>query len=128
MLTTYDPAVRPSPVCCGCGLPHLLPGGEVYVVPTPSRQLVVSRGCVIEESVRLTRVVCHALTRAEFRRLMGALCAAEVACGSEYARTCLAIDAVAEVVPSKCEWCGTERDAEDTTGLCVGCQELLRGW
>lgn len=132
MLTTstYDPAIHGAPHCDGCGLPHLLLGGAVYTLPTPTRRLLtIAQSCVFVESVRLTRTVCSALSSDDFALLLATMCEPdEVSAAS--AAMCEALDAVAEVRPTTCGLCGTRLTGtrETTDDICDFCAAALRGW
>jgi len=120
-VTTYDPRVHGSPVCDGCGRPHLLPGNHLYVLDT---RLMISCGCVIEPSVRLTRVVCSALSAADFALLIGALCS-----DAHLTRAITARQGV--VVVQACGLCNAPLGraiGDDGNDLCEFCAAALRGW
>ena len=123
-VTTYDPRVHGSPVCDGCGHPHLLPGNHLYVLDA---RLMISCGCVIDDSEGLTRVVCAALSVTDFALLISALC-------SE-ARLVAAVGSLREVTvaraPVTCGFCGytlSRLIGDDGSDLCAFCAASLRGW
>ena len=142
MLTTsiHDPALDPSTTCDGCGRPHLLPGGGVYLVPVDlkpgvSRLLVISQGCVVEHSMRLTRVLCNALSPDQFNALLTAMSdPAECVLASDELLTTTATmcglcdDKLLTTATAMCGLCGNVLDCEGRDDLCWSCYSSMRGW
>ena len=117
-----------SPRCHGCGLHHLLPGNRVYRVPTTGGTLTIACGCVIESSVRLTRLVCRALTPAQFGDLLAFLSdPAEIDHAEAMAQASLAALATPDLVRA-CGLCGNALSHEDRDDLCFSCYSSMRGW